>query len=197
MHGRYLWVLALLGSLAGSAAAQSDVLDRIAAVINNKFIITASDVRLEREVMRALGKDPGSDDMVLQTLIDRYLVDEQIALFPGIEVSQETLEQRLAQVQNPGKVLPERLRRAAFEEIRLSEFVIQRFRQFIRISDDEVTAFYEKTFVPAVQQKKLPVPPMDSVIEDIRREVAGQKLDSELRTWIESLRRRNDIEIFQ
>jgi parvulin-like peptidyl-prolyl isomerase len=197
MHWRYLWVLALLGSLAGSAAAQSDVLDRIAAVINNKFIITASDVRLEREVMRALGKDPGSDDMVLQTLIDRYLVDEQIALFPGIEVSQETLEQRLAQVQNPGKVPPERLRRAAFEEIRLSEFVIQRFRQFIRISDDEVKAFYEKTFVPAVQQKKLPVPPMDSVIEDIRREVAGQKLDSELRTWIESLRKRNDIEIFQ
>jgi parvulin-like peptidyl-prolyl isomerase len=197
MRCRSVQILALLLLLTASGAAQSDVLDRIAAVINGKVVITVSDIRREREVMRALGKDPGSDDMVLQTLIDRYLVEEQISLFPGLEVSEEALKERLAQVKNPGNVPPEQLRRAAFEEIRLSEFLIQRFRQFIRISDDEVKAFYEKTFVPAVQEKKLPVPPMETVVEDIRRELAGQKLDNELRTWLEGLRRRNDIEIFQ
>jgi parvulin-like peptidyl-prolyl isomerase len=183
--------------LCGRAVpASAQVLDRIAAVVNGKFLITLSDIRKERSVLAALGKEAGTDTAIRQGLIDRYLVEEQIAQFPGIEASEAEVERRLAQIKETKGVTREELRRAVTAEIRLSDFVIQRFQQFIRVSEAEVEDYYQKVVIPAAKKNNNSVPPLENLAGEIRRAVAGLKLDNELMTWLDDLRRRNDVETF-
>src|SRR5262245_17494182 len=58
-----------------------EILDRIVAVIDDRFIITLSDVRKERAIESALGGNPGSDESIVDALIERHLVEEQISQF--------------------------------------------------------------------------------------------------------------------
>jgi parvulin-like peptidyl-prolyl isomerase len=189
-------ILAILLAAALGTHALSEVIDRIVAVIGGKVIITQSDVRKERRLLLALGKDAGTDEIILRDLIDRRLLAEQIEQFAGIQVSDEAINARLAEVRNPGDLSSEDLRSAVVSEIGRTEFIIQRFRQFIRVSDEEVNNYYQNVFGPAVRAKNLPVPPLETVTIDIQRTIVSEKLENELSGWLENLRRRNDVEIF-
>jgi parvulin-like peptidyl-prolyl isomerase len=189
-------IIATLLATALGTHALGEVIDRIVAVIGGKVIITQSDVRKERRLLLALGKDAGTDEIILRDLIDRRLLAEQIEQFAGIQVSDEAINARLAEVRNPGDLSSEDLRSAVVSEIGRTEFVIQRFRQFIRVSDEEVNNYYQNVFVPAVRAKNLPVPPLETVTIDIQRTIVSEKLENELSGWLENLRRRNDVEIF-
>src|SRR5687767_9317444 len=189
-------ILAILLAAALGTHALSEVIDRIVAVIGGKVIITQSDVRKERRLLLALGKDAGTDEIILRDLIDRRLLAEQIEQFAGIQVSDEAINARLAEVRNPGDLSSEDLRSAVVSEIGRTEFIIQRFRQFIRVSDEEVNNYYQNVFAPAVRAKNLPVPPRETVTIDIQRTIVSEKLENELMDWLENLRRRNDVEIF-
>ena len=80
-------VLALI--LLVAPIVYGEILDRIVAVIDDKFIITLSDVRKERAIQSALGGSAGSDESIVDALIERHLVDQEIAAFrrlPGVEI---------------------------------------------------------------------------------------------------------------
>jgi parvulin-like peptidyl-prolyl isomerase len=172
----------------------SEVIDRIVAVIDNNFIITLSDMRLERAIQKALGGDPGNDESLIEALFERHLVEEQIALFREIEIDEQAVDERLRGIQVPNGLSTEELRDAVRAELRRYEFSVQRFRPFIQVSDDELRKYFEEVAVPALRKNGQPIPTVEQGMLDVRPNVIAEKMAMEVSEWLTDLRRRSTIE---
>jgi len=178
-------------------SANAEILDRIVAVVDGK-IITLSDERREREFHAILGEKPASAADMLNHLIDAVLIDQEILQFYEIEISDEEVEQRLREIRDFRGMSRSELRDLLIREIRREKYFDLRFREFIRTPDSELQDYYDKVFVPEAQKQGLsPIPPFEQISEKIRQAVVAEKLKEEIEVWLEGLRRRSDIEVFQ
>ena len=175
-------------------SAFGELLDRIVVIIDNTFIITLSDTRKERAIQSAFGRDPGDDEAITNALIERHLVEDQIAQFREIEVSDAAVAERLRAITKPASVSDGDFREAVAGELRRYEFINERFGQFIRVSDDELRKYYEETLIPALRLRGEPIPPAEQVMEDVRQNVVAEKMKVEVDAWLNELRRRSTIE---
>ena len=171
-----------------------EILDRIVAVIDDRFIITLSDVRKERSIESALGGNPGSDESIIDALIERHLVEEQIAQFRDIEVPEDAIAQRLRSIQVPPGISTEDLRDVLVGEFRRRQFMMERFEQFVRVSDDELRRYYDEVYTPEARARGERVAPLEEVSEAIRQNRALEKTNEEVGSWLMELRRRSVIE---
>jgi len=171
-----------------------ELLDRIVVVIDDESIITLSDIRKERVIQSALGASPGTDDEIVEALIERHLVEGQIAQFLEIEVAEAPVEERLRMIGNPPGVSIEDLRKAVIDELRRRQFMIERFQQFIRVSEEELQQYYNEVFAPEVRRRGERLPPLEEVREEIRRNKVALKMNDEVGSWLAELRRRSTIE---
>jgi hypothetical protein len=185
-------ILALI--LLLSPTVYSEVLDRIVAVIDDRFIITLSDVRKERMIQSALGGKPGSDESIIDGLIERHLVEEQIAQFRDIDVPEDAITQRLRSLQVPPGVSIEELRKVLIGEFRRRQFMIERFEQFIRVSDEELRKYYDEVYAPEARLRGERVAPLEEVTDAIRQNRILEKTNEEVGSWLMELRRRSIIE---
>jgi hypothetical protein len=99
----------------------------------------------------------------------------------------------------PGNV-SNALRDAVRRRIRIQKFLDMRFRQSIRPTDDEIRKYYEDVFVPEARKRGLPsIPPLTDpdIANAIRENVIQEDLDENLEVWLEAVRRRSNVEIFQ
>jgi PAS domain-containing protein len=195
----YGLILTLAASHAAPAAPQApEVIDRIVAAINHTYIITASDVRRERAVMRALGEDEKSDREILEDLIGWRLLEEQMAQFPGIDVSDEELAALVRQVVNPLAAAIDEVRVAVRQRKRRANYVNRRFGQFIHVTEEEKRKYYQDVFVPRARQDGLdPIPDYDASADRIQAMVFIEKSSQEVLNALAALRARSDVEIFQ
>ena len=185
-----LLFLVLTGVQAGA-----EIIDRIMAVVNN-HVITLSDVRRADRV-RAVLKYPAIDQkQLVRELVDAELIEEQIAQFFGVDVTEAEIDEVMKDLPNPGGVPVDVVRDAVRRRLRADEFFELRFRQFLRPTDVEVSDYYTKIFVPAAQKKGGPVPPLEQVTDMIRDNVIQEKTAHEVESWLAAIRRRSDIEIF-
>ena len=186
--------LLCIGVLTGSLSARAELLDRIVAVIDSSFIVTLSDVRRERAIQIALGAKPGTDDAIIDALVERHLVEDQIAQFREIEIDAKAVEDRLREAKSQDGVIENELRRAIADELRRYEFMVQRFGQFIRVSDDEARKYFNDVLVPELRRNGAPIPPEAQGLELVRPNVAAEKMNQEAGAWIAELRGRVTIE---
>jgi hypothetical protein len=178
---------------------QAEVIDRIVAVVEG-HIITLSDLRQERDIRTQLGDRPIEDNHILAgQIIETYLVEMQIADYPDIDVSDTEvaadLEKVRARAMNPSPAL----RNAVRQRIRFQKFFDMKFRQLIRPTDEEIRKYYEEVFVPEARNRGLQsVPPLTNaeMANAVRENVIQERLDHEVTVWVEAIRRRSNIEIF-
>ena len=190
--------LLLVCFLSFTAGLRAEILDRMVAVVDG-HIITASDVRQEREISMRLGDKPIEDDKALvQHMIDNYLIETQIADFPGVDVTDADVDAELKNsVPNEG-VPSDAVREKVRLRIRMRKYFELRFGQFIRPSDDDIRNYYNNVFAPAAKERNVnPIPPLDEVTDLIRSNVFQESLDHEITIWLEAIRRRSSIEVFQ
>jgi len=171
-----------------------EVLDRIVAVIDDRFIITLSDVRKERAIRSALGGNVESDESIVDALIEGHLVDQQIAEFREIEVPEDVIAERLRSLPVPPGVSAEDLRSTLIGEFRRRQFMIERFQQFIRVSDEELKKYYDEVYAPEVRLRGERLAPLEEVTEAIRQNRILEKMNDEVGSWLVELRRRSIIE---
>jgi len=185
------WILAAI-------ALEGQVIDRIVAVVNNR-IITSSDVRREQLIREVLRTNQSRDaDVVVKELIDNQIIEEQVAQFPGIDVSDERVQAEIDKISDLKGLPRETLRDAVRQRIRNTEFFDQRFRLFTRVSDEEVRQYYDRVFVPEAQKRGVnPVPSFEQVADGLRNNVIEEKLVRDIDAWLEALRRRSNIEVFE
>jgi len=197
-EGLPLCCLCVFVSLWFISISHAEVIDRMVAIVEGR-IITSSDTRLEREVRAVLGEKPIDDKALIQQLIENDLIENQMADFPGVEVSDSEIETALKKVQPPNDArIARAVREALGKRIQMAKYFDIRFRQFLRASDEEIRKYYDDVFVPEAKKRGLdPIPPVDQVADVIRKNIVEEKLDHEVNIWMEAVRRRSDIEIFE
>jgi hypothetical protein len=174
--------------------AFGELLDRIVVIIDNSFIITLGDIRQERAIQSAFGSNPGDDDAIADLLVERHLVEEQIAQFRDIEVPEGAVTERLRGISQQPGVSEGDLRETVVREIRRYQFMVERFRQFIRVSDEELLQYYNEIYAPELRRRGQAVPPPEQGMEDVRQNVIALKMNQEVDTWLADLRRRSTVE---
>src|SRR2546427_8781268 len=145
---RFLYFLVLFALPAPEGRLRAEVIDKVVAVVDG-HIITASDMRQERDILMRLNEKPVDDDKALvQQLIDNYLIGTQISDFPQIDVTDADvmaeLQKSVAREGAPSRALFEAVRL----RIRMQRYFEMRFGQFIHATDEDVQKYYNDVFVP-------------------------------------------------
>jgi hypothetical protein len=176
---------------------RGEVIDRVVAVVEG-HVITLSDLRQERATRAQLGEKALENDKALaKELVDQYIIERQISDYPNIDVTDDEVTAELAKVK--GRV-SDALRDDIRHRIRMQKFIDVKFRQLIRPTDEEIQKYYEEVFVPEARAKGLqPIPPLSdpAMAAAIRENVIQESVNHELDVWLEAMRRRSSIEVFE
>jgi hypothetical protein len=181
-----------------SYPAVAQVIDRMVAVVEG-HVITLSEVRLEREVRTRLGeKSPDDDAALIREMIDDYLIERQSSNFPGVDVTPEEINTELEKSPPQEGAPSAAIRDAIGRRIRMQKYFDLRFRQFIRPTDDDLKKYYEDVFVPEARKRGLnPIPPLTEITDAIRNNVVEEQQNHEITIWLDAIRARSNIEVFQ
>src|SRR5262249_13382303 len=153
---------------------RAEIIDRIVAVANN-HVVTLSDVRRAAAVRTILGYPAVEQKQLVRELVDSVLIEEQIAQFFGVEVTEAQVEEVMKNVTDLHGLPADAVREAIRRRLRADQFFELRFRQFLRATDAEIADYYNKYFVPAAQKKGGPVPTLEQVTDLIRENVIQEK----------------------
>ncbi|HZD49624.1 MAG TPA: peptidylprolyl isomerase [Silvibacterium sp.] len=202
--------------------AQPVVLDRVVGVINGDVILE-SDVKEEQRFaeLEPFSVRPGTDTLQTaarrlanRTLILQQMKEQQQQL--GITVSDEEVQKALMDVRMH---LPECRQYhctteagwAAFlaahklteaevfthwkQRLTILKFIDLRFRSGIRISNEEIDAYYKKSVVPVYERQKQKPPALDEISQRIQEILLQQQVNGLLQDWLKSLRDEGSVQI--
>ena len=187
----------MLCSFVWTALAYSEVIDRVVSVVNGR-IITASDVRQERRLRTVFRETADSDETVLQDLVDRALVEDQISQFPELAVTDEDVRTALRDLAPSSELTAEQIEDGVRKRILRARFFELRFRQFITVTDEDLQKYYAEVFLPEGRPRQLqPIPTLEEAAATIRDNVIDEKMTQEVQLWLETIRRRSNIETFE
>ena len=201
--------------------AQSVLVDQVIAVVNGDLILE-SDIDEERRFEAfqpfrgAVG--PTFRSVLIDRLIDRALILQQAKLQPNDRVTITNAQDQLKTlredipackpfhcdtdagwqkfVQSQGFTLPqlEELWRQRMEILR---FIELRFRSGIRITPEEIKAYYDTTLAPELVRQNTPPPPLDSVSDRIQEILLQERVGSLLTDWLTSLKAQGTVRIMK
>lgn len=194
------------------ASASQVVVDQVAAVVNNE-IITLSDIHWLIQYKRLpIPDDPlRRQELLLNTLqqiIEQKLIAAEAAQTPGIHVSAEEVQRRIADyrkqfasekdfqdnlsaMQMTLADLGELVRR----QLAVLKFVNLRFEPFIIVLPDEIETYYKEELVPELERNQQTAPPMSLVEEQIREILTVDKTNKEVDNWVGNAKRRANVEV--
>ena len=200
-------------------SANAVVLDRVVAVVNNQAIL-ASDV--DEEVRLAV-LDPGEIGVVLtpkralEQLISRALIQQQIRQedAQAAEPTQADVDARLKEIRRevPACIhfncaseqgwaaflvahglTPKRVESYLRYRVQILRFIEQRFRQGIRITPEEIEAYYRETLLPQYAPGEA-IPPLDEVAPRIQEILLERQVNVLFDDWLRNLRKQGDVEV--
>ena len=194
------------------------VLDRVVAVVNGDVILE-SDLDEERrfeEVQPFRSVQDSTRAKIIERLVDRELILQQAELEPEDQISDQDLDQQIAQVRTEitackqyhcetddgwAKFLSDHgftvgeFRSRWRQRMQLLKFIEVRFRNGISISDDEIKTYYEKTMLPEYARRKATPPPLDTIRRRIEEVLLQQQVGALLNDWLKSLRAEGSVQI--
>jgi len=213
---------ALLASLCLGARAQDQpvMLDRVVAVVNNRAILW-SDItdalHLAALEPRSKEQQPPNAREALEQLISRTLIEQQIrqeqvnaptALDRDVEARLVELRKDLpacvhmqcatgagwkaflAANQLTDRQVDDYIRR----RLEILAFIEKRFRQGIRISQEEVEAYYRDTLLPQYAKGEA-APALKDVAPRIEEILLQEQVNTLFSAWLDNLRKQGDVEI--
>ncbi len=209
------------GPAAASAATQgaSDgarvTLDSVAAVVNGELIL-GSDVDAERRfaAFQPFTESQPTRDRLLERLIDRTLILQQMALQPPAAVTDAEIDAQLAILR---KAIPrcaayhcetdagwekfiadhgftlEEVRDRWRQRMQVLAYIEERFRMGITISQAQIDDYYQKTMLPVYAKEKATPPAEATIAPRIGEIVLQQQVDKLLDDWLTSLRAQGSV----
>jgi parvulin-like peptidyl-prolyl isomerase len=211
MRVRLHFVMALL--LAGLGQAQ--VVDRMVVVVNKRVILESEldqATRMEfllqaKSIERLVSADRAS---VLERLIDRSLLDQQIVNPSMLDPAPEELAEKIKEIREgiPGAAANERwnailagygltsqdVEEQLTSQFRILRFIDLRFRGLVRVDKDAIAAYYQERFLPEVRKRNASEPKLAEVSNKIEQILAEQRIDELLNNWLKTLRAQARIE---
>jgi len=201
-------------ALAAALALTADVVDRIAATVND-VAIPESEVR-RAMVVSALQPEPGESpeafrSRVLDALIDQHLEYEDAQRFGSappdaaeIEAAMQRLESRLrAEGKDPAVeftragMTREEVRASLERQLLIQRYLKERFNPVALADEERAREEYEKFYVPERRAARLPVPPFESVVEEVRKRAQERSFADETEKWRRDLREKARVGIYR
>jgi hypothetical protein len=195
---RRISILLLLAMFCWSrprSLLHAEVIDKIAAVVDGR-IITLSDIRLEHEIRAVLGDPSESDEALLKSMIDRALMEEEMAQFPSLEVPDEEVDERMTSITDFRGVDISAIRNAIVGKIQRRRYLELRYQQFIVVSSEEIEKEYETIFVPEAVKRGVAIPELKEIEESLRMILFEKKVSQEVEMSLRDLRARSNVETF-
>jgi peptidyl-prolyl cis-trans isomerase SurA len=206
------------GAVANAGPEQGVVLDRLVAVVNGDVILE-SDVDEERrfeEVQPYRSIADFTRAKIIERLVDRALILQQAALEPEDVVTDQEVDAQLVTLR---KDIPackqyhcetdegwkkylgdhgftvEEFSARWRQRMQLLKFIEVRFRNGIKVKDDEIQAYYEKTMLPEYAKRNVTPPPLETVKKRIEEVLLQQEVGALLLDWLKSLRAQGSVRI--
>ena len=211
MTARLHFVIVLL--LAGIAQAQ--VVDRMVAVVNRRVILESELDQAARVEFLLQGKPmerlTQTDRVaVLERLIDRSLLDQQIVNQDMLDPTPEELAAKIKEVRAgvPGAATDKQwsallagygltqpdVEEQLTSEIRILRLIDLRFRGLVRVEKDAIATYYQERFLPEVRKRNVAEPKLSEVSAKIEQILMEQEIDNLLSGWLKTLRAQAHIE---
>ncbi len=206
---RFLAALLLSGVAGGQAGAE--VVERVAATIDED-VITLSEVRwFVRFRGFSVPDDPAARDRLLQEVLDQmvnqWVVFRESEKTPFVQVSATELDRYVDQYSGrfggPDGLRKEllrlgfgmsELRELLRRQLAVNKFVELRFEPFVIVLPDEIQAAYQ-AYVQELAQEGQTAPPLELVEETLRQVLSVQKTTRQLEDWLQVARRRYSIQV--
>jgi peptidyl-prolyl cis-trans isomerase SurA len=212
MRPAYLLVF-LLVVMAGA----QQVVDRMVAVVNRRVILE-SELEQEARVEQLLEGKPASGERtsaqalesVLDRLIDRLLLEQQIAQSAPLDPSASELAEQIKEIRSK---IPAAATDAGWKavlasygltqidlevhvisEFRVLRYVDLHFRGLVNVDRADIQTYYLETLLPALERRGATVPPLAEVSPKIEKILVEQRMDEMLNDWLQTLRAQAHIE---
>jgi hypothetical protein len=198
-----------------AAFGQAQIVDRMVAVVN-KHVILESELDQAARVEFLLQGKPiekltqADRVAVLERLIDRSLLDQQIVNPAMLDPTPAELAEKVKEVRSsiPSATTDDQwnallasygLTQRDVEEQLTSEFRILRlidlrFRGLVRVEKDAITAYYQDHFLPEVRKRNVAEPKLSEVSDKIEQILMEQGIDNLLSSWLKTLHAQAHIE---
>jgi parvulin-like peptidyl-prolyl isomerase len=201
--------------LAGAATLVApETVDRIAATVND-VAIPESEVR-RAMVTSALRPEPGETPeafraRILDALIDQHLQHEDAQRFgPAppdaneIAAAMRRLEDRLrAEGKDPDAefvragLTREEVRASIERQLLIQRYLRERFTPVALADEERAREEYEKHYVVERRAAGLPVPPFESVADEMRQRAQERAFEEEVEKWRKELRQKARIGLYR
>jgi len=201
-------------------ARQPVELDHVVAIIGNNVILQ-SDVEQEMHLsaLEPLQVLPGRNtpDTALRRLVDRTLILEQMkqqqqattTAAPEVRKAIDQLrdeipacaryhcenEQGWDDFLKAHELTPELVQERWSQRMAMLHFIDLRFRSGIRISQEQIAAYYHDTLVPALEKAHQPAPALANVSSRIQEILLQQQVSGLFQDWLSSLRDQGNVRI--
>jgi hypothetical protein len=196
------------------------VLDRVVAVVNNQAILSSDiqdEMRLSALEPSGSGEGAPTPQNALQDLISRDLIRQQIRQ-EDVQAAEPTQAQVMARLAELQRELPEcvrlhcstkagwkafldqhdltqaRVERYLRMRLEVLAFIEDRFRQGIRIPDEDIEKYYRETLLPQYSAAET-APPLKSVAPRIEEILLQQQVNLLFGSWLDNLRKQGDVEV--
>lgn len=203
---RFFGLSLILAAMAWAIAAQ-EIVDRIAARIENDIILL-SDIRLLSRCQQFLDGKSESDAQILDRLIDQWVVrtEAEASQFPApktaeIDQSMERLrgsfgspDQYEARKKQNG-LTEQEVRALTASQLYLSSYLDSRFRPSVHIDSAAIEDFYKNSLVPKAKEKGQDPPTLDAAREVIQEALVQEKVNELADKWLKESRARVHVEL--
>jgi hypothetical protein len=194
----FLMLLAVVG--------RAEVIDRIAITVGPRAI-TESDILQEIRLAAFFSQkepdfSPQGKRQAAGWLVRRVLVEMEMEAgqyeFPEASEVAPALAAWKKKDRFPmeaARLGEEDVRRGLLQQLAIESFTDERFLPAVQISDDEMRAYYSKSYVPDWEAKKLGVaPPFEAARGDVGIILRAQRANELLNNWLKESRGRIRIE---
>src|SRR5467141_2840071 len=193
---------------AGGLPASQEIVDRIAARVENDIILL-SDIRMLSRYQEFLDGKSETDAQILDRLIDQWMVrtEADVSRFPHpseaeIDRSLESLrksftsaEQYEARKKQSG-LSDSGVRGIVASQLYLSNYLDSRFRPGVQIDPKTIDDFYQKSVVPRAKARGEEPPPLDAARDLIQEALVQRGINDQADQWLIESKARLHIEKF-
>ncbi len=203
-------VCVVLLLVAVVSPARGEIVDRVIAEVDAQ-IITLTDLHwfIRWRSFQVPETEPERDSFlreILSQLINQRLVVKESGKTPFAAASQAEVDEffsRYLQQFPTQQDFQSRLKELGMSEsdvrtiirrqIAVNKFIQYRFEPFVIVLPDDIQEYYNKEFVPELEQEGNPIPPLSLVQETIRQILSVRRTNDRLETWLQGARSRAQI----
>ena len=188
-----------------------EVVDKMVATINNRELITYTDLLWQVALIPSAPLDnPRADNLnrALQLVVDQRLIAQEAQNLPSAVPSDAEVEAALSELAkefaNPTELLrraervgltAEQLREIVRQRVSIKKYLDFRFREFTVVTPEEIASYYRDVFVPRFRQQTPAriVPTLEAEQAEIKSTLEERKISADINTFLENARAAAEI----